>query len=418
MDQLVELYNLVKENPFSATTIAAIVSAIGATGIFSFLRRPKSTSQGEAKYFVDSKLLSPPMRRPAYSDRMSYVLAEMSALAYYEFEGSGGVVKDAAQTMLKLAFDDEKKAEEWLETFADELMIKGVDSLEFFKKILERSDFELIDTIDLMETQAFACKRVKEGESPYVVIAFRGTEKKFSDWLTDARALPTTDSDNTAGTRVHGGFKKALLENEDGEARTVFKHVEDILDRPEAKDAAGKPLPVFITGHSLGGALALLTARELPQDLIGACYTFGAPRVANYDYFKKTKTPVYRVVNSSDIVPRVPPGAGLALLLYFFQGLSWVTKFMPPVSALLERIESKLDRLKGYRHFGDLRHLTDVQSGRFDKVELLSNPPAIDRLIWMWENIRASFFAPVKSHGMAIYRRKLSEIANRRNRED
>ena len=41
-------------------------------------------------------LLSPPMERPAYSDRMAYVLAEMSALAYYRFE-TKGLVNDLSE---------------------------------------------------------------------------------------------------------------------------------------------------------------------------------------------------------------------------------------------------------------------------------------------------------------------------------
>ena len=71
-----------------------------------------------------------------------------------------------------------------------------------------------------------------------------------------------------------------------------------LLDSEGAKDKSGNKLPVFITGHSLGGALALLTTRALPQDMVGACYTYGAPRVANYEYFDGMKTPVFRVVIS------------------------------------------------------------------------------------------------------------------------
>ncbi len=81
------LLALVRDNATASAVLGSIVSVIVGSGIFSFLRRPKKVSQGDAKYFADIKLLSPPMARPAYSDRMSYVLAEMSSLAYYEFEG-------------------------------------------------------------------------------------------------------------------------------------------------------------------------------------------------------------------------------------------------------------------------------------------------------------------------------------------
>ena len=41
------------------------------------------------------------------------------------------------------------------------------------------------------------------------------------------------------------------------------------------------------------------------------------------------------------------------------------------------------DKLNGYRHFGDLRYLTDVTEGRSHDVRLLSSSPAIDRMLWM-----------------------------------
>ena len=90
-----------------------------------------------------------------------------------------------------------------------------------------------------------------------------------------------------------------------------------------------------------------------------------------------------------------------------------MTRFAPPVSAAFDKLEELLDKLNGYRHFGDLRYL-NVAEGRFDTVRLLSNPPAIDRVVWMWKRVAKSFFVPVKSHGMSIYRKKLLHIANER----
>ena len=126
--------------------------------------------------------------------------------------------------------------------------------------------------------------------------------------------------------------------------------VREILDRPKARDEQGAPLPLFITGHSLGGALALLATRLIAPDVTGACYTFGAPRIGNYEFFRFIKTPVYRVVNSADVVPRVPPGAVMRLLTHAVKGASWLTGFVPPVSLLFDKIEELLDKLNGYRH--------------------------------------------------------------------
>ena len=64
-------------------------------------------------------------------------------------------------------------------------------SLTFLKGILGNSEFSLLDVNNVGETQGLVCKRITEGESPYLVLAFRGTEKKASDWLTDAQCVPT-----------------------------------------------------------------------------------------------------------------------------------------------------------------------------------------------------------------------------------
>ena len=390
----------------------AIAAAGGAgTAIFSFIRRPKSSLAETGPYFAEPALLAPPLTRPAYSDRMAYVLAEMSDLAYYQFEGQRGFVEDAVGNVMALDMTDDTNVREFLEVFSTQLMSGRRLQLESMKKVLSNSGFSLLDVINIGETQGFVCKRVANEEPPYLVLAFRGTEKKISDWLTDARCVPTV----TGKTKVHSGFLEAFTTKSNSDGKTVQEAVEEILAKKEAKDANGKPLPLFITGHSLGGALALLATKLVAPDVNGACYTFGAPRVGNYEYFRSVKTPVFRIVNSSDIVPRVPPGAIMMVWILVVQGIAWLTSFVPVVSAVFERIETLLDKLSGYRHYGDLRYLSDVAEGRFDTVRLLSNPPAIDRVVWMWRRVAKSVLVPVKSHGMNIYRRKLLHIANARN---
>ena len=390
---------------------AVVAAATVGTAIFAYIRRPKSSPTEAGPYFTEAALLSSPLTRPAYSDRMAYVLAEMSDLAYYQFEGPRGFVDDAVENAMSLDLTDDTNVREFLEKFSTELMSGRRLQLGSMKKILSNSGFSLLDVIDINETQGFACTRIAENEPPYLVLAFRGTEKKISDWLTDARCVPTVEGKS----KVHSGFLEAFAVKEDADGKTVKDAVEGILAGDETKDENGEPLPLFITGHSLGGALALLATKLVAPDVNGACYTFGAPRVGNYECFRFLKTPVYRIVNSSDIVPRVPPGAGMMGLVLLVQGISWLTRFAPPVSAVFDKLEEFLDKLNGYRHVGDLRYLSDVAEGRFDTVRLLSNPPAIDRVVWMWKRVAKSFFVPVKSHGMSIYRKKLLHIANERS---
>ena len=66
---------------------------------------------------------------------------------------------------------------------------------------------------------------------------------------------------------------------------------------------------VFVTGHSLGGALATLAASHI--DSLGFdvdLYTFASPRVGDMKFaesFKRMKC--YRIANSEDVVTVVPP---------------------------------------------------------------------------------------------------------------
>ena len=395
--------------PHAGGSVAVLT--ILAPAVLAFVRRPKSPKDACQPYLEDEKLLSPPLTRPAYSDRMAYVLAELADLAYYQFEGVNGFMNDAIEQAKRIDLTDESNIREFLDGFSTRMMSGHRLSLNAFSGILERAGFTLLGTIDVSETQGFICKRSVPDEPPYLVLSFRGTEKKVSDWLTDARCVPTIDG--TA--KVHTGFLDAFTKSVDSKGRTAQQVVENILSGPDAKEARQR-LPLFITGHSLGGALALLATKLVAPDVTGACYTFGAPRVANYEYFRLLKTPVYRIVNSSDVVPRVPPGAIMIALRALFQLLAWLTAFVaPPVSTLFTRVEEFTDELSGYRHHGDLRYLTDVAEGQFHTVRLLSNPPAIDRLVWMWRRLGKSILVPVKSHGMGIYRRKLRSIANARD---
>ena len=386
---------------------AAVVRAV----VLAYVRRPKSTTKEIGPCFTDKKLLSPPRGRQAYSDRMAYVLAEMSALAYYEFEGRDGVIDDAVEKALASKLTQEADFRAFLGEFVTEVMGGRRASRNRLGSILENSGFVLLDIINVGETQGFVCKREVTGEAPYLVLAFRGTEKKVSDWLTDVRCVPTVQGN----AKVHSGFLEAFTITKGVAGETVREVVEGILDRAEAKDDDGRRFPLFITGHSLGGALALLATKLVAPDVDGACYTFGAPRVANYEYFRFIKTPVYRIVNSADVVPRVPPGPFMIALRGVAHAMSWATGFMPAVGRLFDKIEEFLDRLKGYRHYGDLRYLSDVAEGQFQEARLLSNPPASDRVMWAFRRMARGIFVPLKSHGMHIYRRKLCHIANDRN---
>lgn len=147
-----------------------------------------------------------------------------------------------------------------------------------------------------------------------IVLAFRGSESPnsidgFKDWLlTNAKnflVLPAgrIGTDFVAagvGARFHKGFMEALDE--------IWQPMFQAIDTVVAK----RDRPLFITGHSLGGALALLASWRLQRQMIPIhnVYTFGAPMVGNEAaakaFEKEFPGRIYRYVDAGDMVPKLP----------------------------------------------------------------------------------------------------------------
>ena len=129
----------------------------------------------------------------------------------------------------------------------------------------------------------------EQGKS-YSILVFRGTRRGFSNWLF---ILNFFLSPWPAGGNVHNGFKRVLLQ--------AWEEIEAQLNRFSG--------PIYYTGHSLGGALAVLAATLKKPN---AVYSFGAPRMADTEFLQAARhLNIYRVVNSKDIVASVPPIPGV-----------------------------------------------------------------------------------------------------------
>jgi triacylglycerol lipase len=122
------------------------------------------------------------------------------------------------------------------------------------------------------------------------IVAFRGTEPTdISDWIRDFDAIPI---DTKELGICHRGFYTG--------ASLVLP---ELIDRLQG-------CKFVITGHSLGGALAILAGALLAfNNLIPLqLTTLGAPNISVGDRVKKflNNTPGYRYRNGNDPVPLIP----------------------------------------------------------------------------------------------------------------
>jgi len=350
------------------------------------------------KFVKVEDLLKPPIKRAAYSDRTAWLMAVMSSLAYVRFEQPtelGGLAE-------KLAKETNKR--KILEKLTSLLAAENRDQLKK-ELVSDLGDlgFELVDTYNIsipfvVDTQAFLARLTHQDREPMLVLSFRGTEvKKPADIRTDVSGNPMSVGAEGSGHKVHSGFYNAFL--------AVKDLIQKSLQQEDLKD-----LPLYITGHSLGGALAVVATYSISNDYVGACYTFGGPRVGNLAFGQSIKTPVYRFINAADLVPRLPPS-------YLIEGLTLLFRWLP-VIPYSRQIADFLDKFRHYRHYGDLRYLTnatrkapepDNAPATYPGLQVLANPPQLSRWVWLYRRLLLTLGrAGINDHSIDIYVEKLA----------
>lgn len=204
----------------------------------------------DANYFDGLTLTAtPPALTSAFVETNAWWLAELSRVIYRHSAGEDGMVRPDRRTVLQSA---------------------GLDETLF---------------VSNGPTQA----AIVSGGSFHALV-FRGTEN-VQDWVRNAEILLAPWE---GPGRVHAGFLRALDE--------VWAELHPVLQ--------GIETPIFYTGHSLGGAIAVLAAARIDAEKRPlAVYTFGAPRCGDERFAQDhpLRQQTYRVVNNRDVVPLVPP---------------------------------------------------------------------------------------------------------------
>jgi hypothetical protein len=229
--------------------------------------------------YLDTDLVKLALAAPGYSTQRSLLMAKAAYLAYQDKQFVAEVIGRWGAAL------------------------KKCPNSEFI-----RHDFRYFNNRG-RDTQAYIVRT-----DQFMLLAFRGSQQP-KDWLTNLATQLcsfTIQKDGVASAssykgRVHTGFFLAWAIIEPAVLAQIASWRKNFAD-------SGKLLPpIYITGHSLGGALATVAAAALAENNIevAGVYTFGQPRVGDRTFAKQlslnTGGKIFRFVNNNDMVPHVPP---------------------------------------------------------------------------------------------------------------
>lgn len=197
--------------------------------------------------------------------------------------------------------------------------------------------------VDPFVTPNFTGFAASDERAAYLV--FRGTKlhldtqdsylRTLQAWLTNLDYAQVEEG----GYRVHRGYARELAGMADG-----------LIEMAQDHAAGGKPL--YITGHSAGGALATLAARRLHEAgvPVRAAVVFSAPRVGDRRFARSYPLPLVRIEHRHDLIPHLPLPPSLARIV----GHGLVDRVLGALSDLAPRLRDF--RLAGtdYVHVGEL----------------------------------------------------------------
>ena len=194
-----------------------------------------------------------------------------------------------------------------------------------------------------------------------IVVAWRGTVTQL-EWMENLRDIlhpvGSVCKEENPAVKVERGFLGLYTSKEEKSRYNKKSASEQVMEEvrrlAEMYGDGEEELSITITGHSLGGALALLSAYEMAakgvngSDIPITVISFAAPRVGNNafrDRLNEIGVKTLRVVNEQDMVPKMPG-------IFFNEGMQKYEKLLGPLMDVVPW---------NYTHVGaelrvDLRH--------------------------------------------------------------
>ena len=203
--------------------------------------------------------------------------------------------------------------------------------------------YDIVEFFDIKDAEGYLLKSQDE-----YVLSFRGTSSA-SDAIADLKARMRPEAE---GAKVHRGFK--------GELDKLWPSIEKALVGVDH---------LYVTGHSLGAAMATIAAHRM-QHKVQALITFGSPRVGTKEFVNSLKVTHHRVQNNCDDVTKVP----LLLMGYRHHGthryMNFVGEFknFTPWQRIKDMVRSRIKaRLKGSKYTGIFDHMMDRYIAKLQK---------------------------------------------------
>jgi hypothetical protein len=343
-----------------------------------------------SSYFpIPELLIHPPLKRAAYSDRTAWILASLSHLIYSSLPGEQEI-DSLVDKIIQSAKQESKSQLDLL--IREGIVANSNKGGSVFEELSRVESFSFIRAFNNGGTQAFLASLKMQAESDeMLILIFRGTQTSaYEDVLTDMKAWLVPAEHGLDKGRVHKGFLDAHNKVQHGIQNTLKEY---------------DHLPLYIAGHSLGGALAVLAARFSTHSNVAATYTYGCPRVADDKFYEYIRTPIYRIVNAADGVARMPFGQALSVLL-------WLIRIIP-INGTFQISEFIRKHFAGYTHLGHLTYLSNDATTN----HLVVHSPDIFWRAWVVTRriLGSRGRAMIDDHDIIAYRDKLFQYARWRN---
>jgi hypothetical protein len=216
-------------------------------------------------------------------------------------------------------------------------------------------------TIPRLEVAYLIATHAETGDQ---VIAVRGTHNAENAIVDISLKL---QPDKKAGVKLHNGFAVT--------ARNIYAQLKGTLDKEK---------PIHTTGHSLGGAVALILGMYLDVDgfKMGDIITFGQPKVSNIEGSKTYQHLKHlRIVTPLDLVPLVPLFDPLDInnLDIYWHGGTELLVNSDQTYSLLEGIDSMLRATRFTQRMVDEQNLDNHRMALY--LELVENKVSDSTLV-------------------------------------